>query len=84
VDDQERLHPLAAVYRRSVCWELVRALQRGERSLHRALKSQGVATRLVHVNQFCGDDPELLSLVNCNTPEEYESAMQRAASLSTH
>lgn len=76
--DDVRWHPLAAAYAPNSMSGLSEALRAGERSLHRALQSRYIRTRPVHVSEFRGDDPELLTLVNCNLSAEYEAALQRA------
>ncbi len=76
--DANRLYPLAAVYRPRCLPRLRSALAEGERSLHRALRRGHLAMREVRVEQLRDVDPGLDSLINCNTPEEYEQALRRA------
>jgi molybdopterin-guanine dinucleotide biosynthesis protein A len=76
--DDNRLYPLAAVYRPKCLPRLRSALAEGERSLHRALRRGHVIMREVRVEHLRDVDPNLDSLVNCNTPEEYEQALRRA------
>jgi molybdenum cofactor guanylyltransferase len=76
--DGERLYPLAAAYHKKCGLPLYQAFCKGERSLHRMLQSGGVRVREVRVDALRSVDPELDSLVNCNTPEEYEWALERA------
>jgi molybdopterin-guanine dinucleotide biosynthesis protein A len=75
--DAERLYPLAAVYRRTCANKLMTPIFEGERSLHRALRAH-LAVRELPIDQLRTVDEELDSLMNCNTPEEYERALIRA------
>jgi len=68
-------HPLPAVYAVSLLDELEAMLARGERRAG-ALAALG-RTRWISGEELCGDDPELASLVNLNTPEEYAAALRR-------
>lgn len=76
--DAERLYPLAAVYAIRGLPGLRAATASGERSLHRALRGGHLVVREVGVEDLRAVDPELESLVNCNTPEEYAWALARA------
>lgn len=73
-----RCHPLAAIYRRRCVAALEAAIVAGGRSLHRALASPALRTHWVAAEQLRSVDPELLALVNCNTPAEYDVALRRA------
>jgi molybdopterin-guanine dinucleotide biosynthesis protein A len=76
--DEERIYPLAAAYGRA-CWKpLLDAFIAGERSLHRVLRSGALDVREVPAEHLRKVDPDLDSLVNCNTPEEYEAALRRS------
>ncbi len=73
--DGERLHPLTAVYRLS-CITALRAYRDGGRSsLQGALRSPGIRLKELPVEQLRSVDPELRSLLSCNTSEEYEAAL---------
>ncbi len=73
--DGERLHPLTAVYRLS-CLAALRTYRDGGRSsLQGALRLPGFRLNELPVEQLRGVDPELRSLLNCNTPEEYQAAL---------
>ena len=73
--DGERLHPLMAVYQSS-CIKALRAHRdEGRSSLQGALRSSGVRLKEVPVEELRRVDPELRSLLSCNTPEEYQSAL---------
>lgn len=75
--DIERLYPLAAVYAKKCLPALCAAIESGQRSLRRALRGGRLAVREIQIDQLRVVDPELDSLVNCNTPEEYQRALRR-------
>jgi molybdopterin-guanine dinucleotide biosynthesis protein A len=77
LQDAERLYPLAAVYRTSCAGGLAAAAG-GDASLHGALRSAYLKPQFVPAEELRDADPELGSLVNCNTPEEYQAALKRA------
>ena len=72
---QERFQPLHAVYRRSVLPLLKAQLERGE--LRPIFLYDKVRTKKVHEDEIRRIDPEGLSFLNMNTPEDYESARAR-------
>lgn len=73
--DGERLHPLTAVYRLS-CLTGLRAYRDGGRSsLQGVLQSLGGRLKELPVEQLRRVDPELRSLLSCNTPEEYQAVL---------
>lgn len=76
--DGARLYPLAAIYAKSSSAVLRTAVHAGERALHRALRGGGLTVREVDVDELRIADRQLDSLVNCNTPEEYQRALARA------
>jgi molybdopterin-guanine dinucleotide biosynthesis protein A len=67
--DDERSHPLAAVYRTEVLPVALSLLEAGERSLASLLDRCN--TRRVSVDVLKDADPELQSLASCNTPADY-------------
>ncbi|MER3456179.1 MAG: molybdenum cofactor guanylyltransferase, partial [candidate division GAL15 bacterium] len=71
----DRLHPLCAVYRREVADEAERILQAGGGSLQDLLARLRI--RYVPEAVLRRWDPDLASLVNVNTPEEYAQAVAR-------
>lgn len=73
--DGELLYPLNAVYRPSCMASLRAACNAGQMSLQGALRSPGFRLKELPVEQLRGVDPELRSLLNCNTPEEYQAAL---------
>jgi molybdopterin-guanine dinucleotide biosynthesis protein A len=75
--DGEQLHPLAAAYRSDVLQVAEALLAEGERSL-RALVAR-CDSRVVDVEELRDVDPELLSIVGCNTEEEYRALLARVA-----
>jgi molybdopterin-guanine dinucleotide biosynthesis protein A len=77
--DGDRWHPLAGVYRTDILAKVDALLGTGERSLH-ALLNRCNAQR-VSMDEVRLADPELLSLLSCNTPEEYEAVLQRAIAI---
>lgn len=73
--DGERLHPLTAVYRLGCLTTLRACRDEGRSSLHGALRSPGMRLKELSVEQLHPVDPELRSLLSCNTPEEYQAAL---------
>jgi molybdopterin-guanine dinucleotide biosynthesis protein A len=76
--DEDRLFPLAATYRSSCYRQLHDAFIAGERSLRRLLQSGVWNVKEVPVATLRDVDSELDTLVNCNTPADYEWALKRA------
>ncbi|MFQ5539445.1 MAG: molybdenum cofactor guanylyltransferase, partial [Candidatus Binatia bacterium] len=72
---QERFQPLHAVYRLSVVPLLRDQLERGD--LRPISLYQKVRTRKVHEDEIRAFDPEGLSFLNMNTPEDYQTALRR-------
>ncbi len=69
-------HPLAAVYRTRLVATIAALLAQGER---RMIAFYGcVSTRRVDIQALRDVDPELLSLLNINRPEDYTLALRRA------
>lgn len=66
-------NPLSAVYRRSVLAGIESML--GENNLRVTLLLDRVRTRRIQPAEVAGADPQLLSLRNLNTPEDYLSAL---------
>jgi molybdenum cofactor guanylyltransferase len=71
---QERFQPLHAVYRRSVASLLKAQLERGE--LRPIFLYDKVRTRDIREDEIRRHDPEGLSFLNMNSPEDYEAALQ--------
>jgi molybdopterin-guanine dinucleotide biosynthesis protein A len=71
---QERFQPLHAAYRRSVAPLLREQLDRGE--LRPILLYQKVRTRKIDEDDIRRLDPEGLSFLNMNTPEDYADALR--------
>jgi molybdopterin-guanine dinucleotide biosynthesis protein A len=71
---QERYQPLHAVYRTSVAPLLKEQLERGE--LRPIFLYDKVRTRKFVEDEIRRLDPEGLSLLNMNSPEEYQAALQ--------
>jgi molybdopterin-guanine dinucleotide biosynthesis protein A len=69
-----RPHPLAAVYRVNVL-DAARALLLEDRRRLMDLFER-VPTRLVDANELRDADPTLESLININTPQEYDKALR--------
>jgi molybdopterin-guanine dinucleotide biosynthesis protein A len=67
-------HPLAAVYRLHVAGAVAQLL--GGNHLAVLSLFEAVPTRVVEARELADVDPELQSLRNLNTPEEYEAALQ--------
>ena len=74
--DGERFHPLAAVYRTDVLPAVEAQLATGDRSLLALLGA--CRTRRVPADELRDVDPKLASLANCNTPADYQNALQRS------
>jgi molybdopterin-guanine dinucleotide biosynthesis protein A len=72
-------HTLAAVYRLAVL-ESVRRLLADNR-LRPAFLFESQSTRIVTALELTDADPDLQSLRNLNTPEEYEAALREAEQL---
>jgi molybdopterin-guanine dinucleotide biosynthesis protein A len=72
---QERFQPLHAVYRRSVAPLLREQLERGE--LRPISLYSKVRTREIHQDEIRRIDPEGLSFLNMNSPEDYQEALTR-------
>lgn len=66
-------HPLSAAYRRAVLPHIESLLARNQ--LRAALLLDLVRTRRVTPEEIADVDPELLSLRNLNTPDEYRRAL---------
>lgn len=71
---QDRLQPLHAAYRRSVLPHLQEQLERGE--LRPIFLYEKVRTRKIHQEEIRRFDPEGLSFLNMNTPEDYQAALK--------
>jgi molybdopterin-guanine dinucleotide biosynthesis protein A len=74
---EDRLHPLAAVYRVQCLPFAQRLLAQGR--LRPVFLCDLVPTRVVPQAVLAEADPELLSLWNINTPEDYARALQLLA-----
>jgi molybdopterin-guanine dinucleotide biosynthesis protein A len=74
--DESYAHPLAAVYRPQVVEVVERLL--AEDRLRPAYLFDQVATLRLPVERLRGVDPELQTLMNLNTPEDYQRALERA------
>jgi molybdenum cofactor guanylyltransferase len=74
--DRDHHHPLAAVYRVSLQQRVAEMIRAGR--LRTSLLVQESDARLVDVAELRAIDPQLDSLQNVNTPEEYEVALTGA------
>ncbi|MDB5342970.1 MAG: molybdenum cofactor guanylyltransferase [Schlesneria sp.] len=72
--DQERLHPLAAVYRCTVLPQIERLLHQDQ--LRVRLLFDAVCTRKVATEELRTVDPTLSTLLNLNHPEDYRAALE--------
>jgi molybdopterin-guanine dinucleotide biosynthesis protein A len=72
---EERLQPLFAVYRREVAPLLKEQLEQGE--LRPISLYKKVRTREVLQDEIRRFDPEGLSFLNMNSPEDYQAALKR-------
>jgi molybdenum cofactor guanylyltransferase len=75
----DRLHPLAAAYRVAVL-PVVRESLTADRLRLTDLFGL-VSTRVIEAEELLGADPDLASLRNVNSPDEYESALRFSASI---
>lgn len=72
-----RVHPLAAIYRRATALPVIQ--QRLAAGALRPTDLPGLLrTRIVEEDELRDVDPDLATLVNLNTPEEYRLALRRA------
>ncbi|MEE9123258.1 MAG: NTP transferase domain-containing protein [candidate division NC10 bacterium] len=71
---QDRLQPLHAVYRRSVAPLLQEQLEHGE--LRPISLYKNVRTREILEGEIRGFDPDGMSFLNMNTPEDYQAALK--------
>ena len=69
-------HPLAAIYRISILSEVKTALQAGERRV--AAVFDRCRVRSIQTEDLRVVDPELRSLQNVNTPEDYRAVLKAA------
>lgn len=76
-EDGERLHPLVAVYRATVRETAERLLAAGRRRMFDLWES--IAGRALTVEEWSDVDPQRLSLLNVNRPEDYERACEAIA-----
>jgi molybdopterin-guanine dinucleotide biosynthesis protein A len=74
--DGERYHPLSAVYRRSVLPEVEAMLR--EECFRLTLLLHRCPVRDISTDQLREIDPDLRSLRNVNTPEDYRSLLDLA------
>jgi molybdopterin-guanine dinucleotide biosynthesis protein A len=68
-------HPLAALYRRSTVLPAVESLLQADR-LRPVYLMEAVRTRIVEAEELRAADPELKTLRNLNTPEDYEGSLR--------
>ncbi len=73
---EKYFHPLAAVYRTSVLPEIERLLQQDR--LRPLFLFERVATEFVSVDALSASDPGLATLLNLNSPADYERALVTA------
>jgi molybdopterin-guanine dinucleotide biosynthesis protein A len=69
-------HPLSAVYRRTTLPHVEMLL--GQNRLRPAFLFDAVRTRRVKREEMVGVDPDLRTLSNLNTPEDYQAALALA------
>jgi molybdopterin-guanine dinucleotide biosynthesis protein A len=68
-------HALAALYRRSTILPAVEALLQADR-LRPVYLMEAVRTRIVEVEELRAADPDLKTLRNLNTPEDYQESLR--------
>jgi molybdopterin-guanine dinucleotide biosynthesis protein A len=69
-----RYHPLAGVYRTSILTHIQQLLSRNQLQLTQLFDQ--LPTRAIEPHELAAVDPQLESLRNVNTPEEYEAALK--------
>jgi molybdopterin-guanine dinucleotide biosynthesis protein A len=69
-------HPLSAVYRRTILPHVEALLSDGR--LRPAFLFDALRTRRVRPSEVASVDPDLLTLRNLNTPEDYREALKQA------
>jgi molybdopterin-guanine dinucleotide biosynthesis protein A len=74
--DGERWHPLTAVYRTNLLSQIESLLAADKRSLVELLETAD--TRRVPIEDLRDVDPQLMSLLVCNTPTDYQAALRHA------
>ncbi len=74
--DEQRKYPLTAVYSTEILKVAKEQLVNGTRSLHGLLDQ--VRTHCIDRESLREFDPKLLSFLNLNTREEYESALKQS------
>lgn len=72
--DGDFLHPLSAVFQRSLLPNIEAAISQRQLALHKFIAAR--KAKHVSVEQLREVDPELLSLRNLNTVEDYDSALK--------
>lgn len=70
-------HPLAALYRRATVLPAIEALLRADR-LRPVFLIEALKTRIVAADELREVDPELRTLRNLNTPDDYHAALKEA------
>jgi molybdopterin-guanine dinucleotide biosynthesis protein A len=73
VVEEGRVRPLASIYRTSLTGVAAGLLEKGQFRLQGLLES--VRTRRLDARELRSLDPELLTLRNINTPEDYQRAL---------
>jgi molybdopterin-guanine dinucleotide biosynthesis protein A len=74
-------HPLAAVYRVAILDNVIQLL--AENRLRPVFLFEAASTRTVDAHELIDVDPELRSLRNLNTPEDYEKAIRELRNAGT-
>lgn len=69
------VHPLCAVYHRSVGQNAEAILRSGGGSLRRLLADPALRVRALHEDELRAWDPSLRSFMNLNTPADYQAAV---------
>ena len=68
------LQPMHAVYSKACCPHFKRMIESRNLSIQGILQNEGLRVRLVPEEDLRQHDPELLSFLNVNTPEDAERA----------
>jgi molybdopterin-guanine dinucleotide biosynthesis protein A len=70
----DRLHPLAAAYRPSVLPHIQRLLREGQRRM--TVLFDAMPTRTIEARELEDVDPHFESLLNLNSPQDYDAALR--------
>jgi molybdopterin-guanine dinucleotide biosynthesis protein A len=79
VRDSDYAYPLCAIYRTKVAATAARLIASGQRRA--ATFPEHLRTRWLSRDEMRTVDPELLSLMNCNTPADFENVLRHSGTI---